>query len=107
MADAHPSNQRFDLEKLVKHSGSPLDLRDGLRQALAEIDKWKDTAKLSAQDALRLRAALGLERQRLVSWADRLSKKERDEEADQVRERIAAIDKAMQAAPADETDSAP
>jgi hypothetical protein len=59
---------------------------DWMNQALDAVEAERD----------RLRSALNLERQRLVSWADRLAKKHRDDDADQVHERIAAIDRAMQ-----------
>jgi hypothetical protein len=50
---------------------------------------------LIAEERDRLRAALNLERQRLVSWADRLNKRGKNEAADEVWERVEAIDQAM------------
>jgi hypothetical protein len=68
------------------------------KQALPALER-------SADENERLRAVLNLERQRLVSWADRLNKRCKNEAADEVWERVEAIDRAMR--PADEHGAEP
>jgi hypothetical protein len=86
-----PTQTKSLIERLrheIEHpdtSGAPyVNDPDLLAECLAAIDT--------------LCGALNLERQRLVSWADRLNKRCKNEAADEVWERVEAIDRAMRPA---------